>query len=87
MKNRKEYTYDDIWTEIIEFVLELHKHPKYKPKSIKDAQTMLEFIPAIKNVIRTINDTDKYIEMIQMADEVEELLQRELNKLQDRYEY
>lgn len=80
----KEYTYDEVWTEVVRFVLELHRHPKYRPKTTKDAQKMLEFIPAIKNVIRTIEDTDNYIEMIKMADEVEELLQRELKGLQNQ---
>lgn len=80
----KEYTYDEVWTEVVKFVLELHKHPRYRPKTIKDAKQMLGFIPAIKNVIRTIEDTDNYIEMIKMADEVEELLQEELNELQNK---
>ena len=84
--NKKEYTYDEVWTGIIEFVLELHKHPKYKPKTVKDTQKMLEFIPAIKNVIRTIDNTDKYIEMITMADEVEDVLQKNLKKFQNQYE-
>lgn len=83
MNKKKEYTYDEVWTEIIEFVFELHKHPKYKPKTVKDTKKMLEFIPAIKNVIRTIEDTDKYIEMINMADEVEDALQRDLKKFQN----
>lgn len=80
----KEYTYDEVWTEIVKFVLKLHKNPKYRPQTVKEARKMLKFIPEIKNVIRTIDDTDKYIEMITMADEVEELLQRELNELQNQ---
>ncbi len=78
----KEYNYDEVWTEVIKFVLELHKNPKHKPKTVKDAQNMLEFIPAIRNIIYTIDDTDKYLEMVIMADELEELLQGDLKKLQ-----
>jgi soluble cytochrome b562 len=82
-----EYNYDEVWTEVIKFVLELHQHPKYKPKTIKDAKDMLEFIPAIRNIINTIDDTDKYLEMVIMADELEESLQKELKELQDeRYD-
>jgi dsDNA-binding SOS-regulon protein len=48
---------------------------------------MLEFIPAIRNIINTIDDTDKYLEMVIMADELEEALQKELKELQDeRYD-
>ncbi len=79
----KDYTYDEVWTEIVKFVLKLHKHPEYRPQTVKEAQNMLRFIPEIRNVIRTIEDTDKYIEMITMADEVEELLQKELNELKN----
>ncbi len=81
----KEYNYDEVWTEVIKFVLELHKNPKHKPKTVKDAQNMLEFIPAIRNIIHTIDDNDKYLEIVIMADELEELLQGDLEKLQ-RYD-
>ena len=37
----KKYNYDEVWTEVIRFVLELHKNPKHKPKTVKDAQNML----------------------------------------------
>jgi hypothetical protein len=78
----REYIYDDVWTEVIRFVLELHKNPKHKPKTVIDAQNMLEFIPAIRNITNTIDETDKYLEMVIMADELEELLQGDLKKLQ-----
>ena len=78
----KEYNYDEVWTEVIRFVLELNKNPKHKPKTVKDAQNMLEFIPAIRNIIHTIDDNDKYLEIVIMADELEELLQGDLEKLQ-----
>ena len=78
------YNYDEVWTEVIKFVLELHKHPEHKPKTIKDAQDLLEFIPAIRNIIRTVDDTDKYLEMIVMADELEEVLQGDLKELQNQ---
>jgi hypothetical protein len=82
-----EYNYDEVWTEVIKFVLELHKNPKHKPKTIKDAKDMLEFIPAMRNIINTIDDTNKYLEMVIMADELEESLQKELKELQDeRYD-
>ncbi len=75
-----EYNYDEVWTEVIRFVLELHKNPKHKPKTIKDAQNMLEFIPAIRNIINTIDDTDKYLEIVIMADELEETLKAEIKQ-------
>ncbi len=83
----KEYTYDEVWTEVVKFVLELHKHPDHKPKTVKDAKNMLEFVPAIRNIISTVEDTDKYLEMVIMADELEESLQNELKELQnERYD-
>lgn len=80
----KEYNYDEVWTEVIRFVLELHKNPKHKPKTVKDAQDMLEFIPVIRNITHTIDDIDKYLEIVVMADELEELLQGDLKKLQGK---
>ena len=71
-----------IWVEIMEFLLQVQRHPKFKPKTVLDVQKSLECIPAIKNVIRSIEDDEKYIEMIIMADETEEYLNITLNELQ-----
>ena len=72
----------ELWIEIMEFLLKVQRHPKFQPETVKDAQKSLECIPAIKNVIRSIEDNDKYIEMIIMADENEEFLYSTLNELQ-----
>lgn len=80
----EEYTYDEVWIELIKFVLELHKQPKYKPKTVKDAQNLLNFVPSIRNIIRTLDNMDKYLEMVIMTDEFEDLLQKELNELQNQ---
>ena len=72
----------ELWIEIMEFLLKVQRHPKFRPETVKDAQKSLECIPAIKNVIRSIEDNDKYIEMIIMADENEEFLYSTLNELQ-----
>lgn len=80
----KKYNYDDVWTEVVKFVLEMHKNPNCKPKSIEDVKNMLDFVPAIRNIISTVEDTDKYLEMVIMADEFEEALREELKELQSR---
>jgi hypothetical protein len=72
----------EFWIEIMEFLLKVQRHPKFQPETVKDVQKSLECIPAIKNVIRSIEDNDKYIEMIIMADENEEFLYSTLNELQ-----
>jgi vacuolar-type H+-ATPase subunit D/Vma8 len=72
----------ELWIEIMEFILKVQRHPKFKPETVKEAQNSLECIPAIKDVIRSIDDTEKYIEMIIMADENEEFLYSTINELQ-----
>ena len=78
MKN-SEY---DFWAQIVEFLLMVQRHPKFKPKTVKEVQKSLESIPVIKRAIRSIDDDEKYIKMIIMADENEEFLKTILNKLQ-----
>ncbi len=73
---------EDIWSEIVEFLLKVQRHPRFKPETIKEAQKSLECILAIRSVIRSIGDDEKYIEMIIMADENEEFLKSTLEKLE-----
>jgi hypothetical protein len=56
-------------------------HPKFRPESIKEVQKSLECIPSIRSAIQSIEDEDKYVEMIIMADETEEFLNFTLNEL------
>jgi hypothetical protein len=73
----------DLWAEIMEFLLEVQRHPKFKPETVNEVQKSLECIPAIKSVIRSIEDDEKYMKMIIMADETEEYLNFTLNELQN----
>jgi hypothetical protein len=77
--NNAEY---DFWAQIVEFLLMVQRHPKFKPKTVKEVQKSLECIPVIKRAIRSIEDDEKYIEMIIMADENQEFLISTLNQLQ-----
>lgn len=72
----------DIWSEIVEFLLKVQRHPQFKPETAKEVQKSLECIPAIRSVIRSIDDDEKYIEMIIMADENEEFLKSTLQELE-----
>ncbi|HML06413.1 MAG TPA: hypothetical protein VK426_11610 [Methanobacterium sp.] len=65
-----------------EFLLKVQRHPKFRPKTVKEAKNSLKCIPVIKKAIRFIDDNEKYIEMIIMADENEEFLKSLLNQLQ-----
>ena len=78
--NNDEYIF---WVQMAEFLLKVQRHPKFKPKTAKDAKKSLECIPTIKKAIRFIDDNEKYIEMIIMADENEEFLKSLLNQLQN----
>ena len=73
----------ELWAQIAEFLLKAQRHPKFKPKTVKEVQKSLESIPAIKNAIRLIDDDEKYIKMIIMADENEEILKNNLKQLLD----
>ena len=77
----------NIWVEIMEFLLQVQKHPKFRPKTSLEAQKSLECIPALRNVIRSIEDNEKYIEMIIMADETEEFLSNALYQLEKKEKY
>jgi hypothetical protein len=73
----------DLWAQIAEFLLKVQRHPKFKPQTVREIQKSLESIPAIKNAIRLIDDDEKYIKMIIMADENEEILNNNLKQLLD----
>lgn len=73
----------DLWAEIAEFLLRVQRHPKFKPETIKEVQKSLDCMPAIKSVIRSIDDDEKYIKMIILADENEEFLNSTLKELQE----
>ncbi len=74
----------EIWAQIAEFLLNLQRHPMYKPQTVKEVQISLESIPAIKNAIRLIEDDEKYIKMIIMAYENEEILYNRLKQLESK---
>ncbi|MGZ7135468.1 MAG: hypothetical protein ACXVHY_06290 [Methanobacterium sp.] len=73
----------ELWGEIAEFLLRVQRHPKFKPETVEEVQRSLDSIPAIRNAIRSIDDDEKYIEMIIMADENEEILNYTLKQLLD----
>lgn len=77
--NNDEYNF---WVQLAEFLLKVQRHPKFRPKTVSDAKKSLGCIPVIKKAIRFIDDDEKYIEMIIMADENEEFLKLLLNQLQ-----
>lgn len=76
-------TETDLWAEIAEFLLNLQRHPQFKPETVTEIEKTLETIPAIRNVIRSIDDDEKYIQMLMLADENEELLSETLKELLD----
>lgn len=78
--NNDEYNF---WIQMAEFLLKVQRHPKFRPKTVDDAKNSLKCIPTIKKAIRSIDDDEKYIKMIIMADENEEFLRRLLNQLQN----
>ena len=77
------YDESELWAQITEFLLRVQRHPKLKPQTVKEIQKSLDSIPAIKNAARLIDDDEKYIKMIIMADENEEILSIALKQLQE----
>ena len=70
----------ELWAQIAEFLLKIQRHPQFKPQTVKEVQKSIEYIPAIRNAIRLIDDDEKYIKMIIMADENEEILNNNLKQ-------
>lgn len=77
----------ELWVEVMEFLLQMQKHPSFGPQTAIEAQRSLKCLPVIKNTIRSIEDDEKYIEMIIMADETEEFLNNALYQLEKKEKY
>lgn len=71
----------EILSQFMKFTLLLHKNPHLKPKKERDIKRSLDYMPKIKEMARTIHDNDSYMEIILMADEVEEILNADLKSL------
>lgn len=76
----ERYENEDIWYLIFKLALLANKDPNLKPKKADEFKKSFGKIKRIKENARKLQDNDKYLEIILMADEIEETLKADLNK-------
>lgn len=77
----ERYENEDIWYLIFKLALLANKDPNLKPKKADEFKKSIGKIKRIKENARKLQDNDKYLEIILMADEIEETLKADLNKI------
>ncbi len=75
----ERYENEEIWFLIFKISLLVNKDPNLKPKKADEFKKSFGNINRIKEAARKLQDNDKYLEIILMADEIEETLKADLN--------
>lgn len=81
----EKYANDDIWYLIFKLSLLMNKDPKHKPKKADEIKKSFGNINRIKENARKLQDHDKYLEIILMADEIEEILKADMKTINMSY--
>ena len=74
------YENEDIWFVLFKLKLLANKDPRLKPKRADEFKKSFENINKIKEDARKLRDNNNYLEIILMADEIEETLKAELKQ-------
>ena len=74
------YENEEIWFVLFKLRLLANKDPRLKPKKVDEFKKSFENINRIKEDARKLRDNDKYLEIIIMADEIEETLKAEIKQ-------
>ncbi len=74
------YENDEFWFVLFKLRLLANKDPNLKPKKADEFKKSFENINKIKENARKFQDNDKYLEIILMADEIEETLKAEIKQ-------
>lgn len=81
------YEDEELWFVLFKLRLLANKDKRLKPKKAHEFKKSLENINKIKENARKLQDNDKYLEILLMADEIEETLKAEIKqkKLSSRW--
>ncbi|WP_424353982.1 hypothetical protein [Methanobacterium sp. MBAC-LM] len=74
------YENEEFWFLLFKLRLLANKDPNLKPKKAHEFKRSFENISRIKEDAHKLMDNDKYLEIILMADEVEEILKAEIKQ-------
>lgn len=74
------YENEEFWFVLFKLRLLANKDPRLKPKRAREFKRSFENINRIKESARKFQDNDMYLEIILMADEMEETLKSELKQ-------
>ena len=74
------YENEELWFVLFKLRLLANKDPDLKPKKADEFKKSFENINKIKEDARKLQDNDKYLEIIIMADEIEETLKAEIKQ-------
>ncbi|HEX3012921.1 MAG TPA: hypothetical protein VHO92_01435 [Methanobacterium sp.] len=74
------YENEEFWFVLFKLRLLANKDKHLKPKRAEEFRRSFENINRIKEDARKLQDNDKYLEIIIMADEIEETLKAEIKQ-------
>jgi|GEM_PF-2630154 len=74
------YEDEELWFVLFKLRLLANKDKRLKPKKAHEFKKSLENINKIKENARKLQDNDKYLEILLMADEIEETLKAEIKQ-------
>ncbi len=74
------YENEEFWVVLFKLRLLASKDPRLKPKKADEFKRSFENINRIKENARKLQDNDKYLEILLMADEMEEILKAEIKQ-------
>ena len=74
------YENEEFWFLLLKLGLLASKDPHLKPKKADEFKRSFENINRIKENARKLQDNDKYLEILLMADEMEEILKAEIKQ-------
>ncbi len=74
------YENEEFWFVLLKLRLLANKDPRLKPTKVDEFKRSFENINRIKESARKLHDNDKYLEILLMADEVEETLNEEIKQ-------
>lgn len=74
------YENEEFWFVLFKLKLLANKDKRLKPKRADEFRRSFENISRIKEDARKFQDNDKYLEILLMADEIEETLKAEIKQ-------
>lgn len=73
---------NNLWVPLLELVLTFFNHGNYHIESLKQARIISQQLMQARIEIRDITDNEKYIEMVMLIDEAQEVLKSKIGDLE-----